>query len=223
MQIIETSLFENVNTETLNLILKNSQVKHCLSKHIIIREENLTAPNLYIIKSGVVVISKSDINGTDVSISIKKTGDPFGIFSVVDDMPRNAKAVALCATEYWSLSGSFIKEILLKDTNFTLNLLKFYTNYIRNLNDFQTSSSFGGAQKKLLYQLMKIGEKKVGKNFIIINNYISQSVISSFAGVTRETTSREIQKLKKSHILKVNSKKQLELDIKLATILLDTG
>ena len=223
MQIIETSLFENVNTETLNLILKNSQVKHCLSKHIIIREENLTAPNLYIIKSGVVVISKSDMNGTDVSISIKKTGDPFGIFSVVDDMPRNAKAVALCATEYWSLSGSFIKEILLKDSNFTLNLLKFYTNYIRNLNDFQTSSSFGGAQKKLLYQLMKIGEKKVGKNFIIINNYISQSVISSFAGVTRETTSREIQKLKKSHILKVNSKKQLELDIKLATILLDTG
>jgi len=223
MQIIETSLFENVNTETLNLILKNSQVKHCLSKHIIIREENLTAPNLYIIKSGVVVISKSDMNGTDVSISIKKTGDPFGIFSVVDDMPRNAKAVALCATEYWSLSGSFIKEILLKDTNFTLNLLKFYTNYIRNLNDFQTSSSFGGAQKKLLYQLMKIGEKKVGKDFIIINNYINQSVISSFAGVTRETTSREIQKLKKSHILKVNSKKQLELDIKLATILLDTG
>ena len=223
MQIIETSLFENVNIEILNLTLKNCQIKHCLSKQIIIREENLTAPNLYIIKSGVVVISKSDINGTDVSISIKKTGDPFGIFSVVDDMPRNAKAVALCATEYWSLSGSFIKEILLKDTNFTLNLLKFYTNYIRNLNDFQTSSSFGGAQKKLLYQLMKIGEKKVGKDFIIINNYISQSVISSFAGVTRETTSREIQKLKKSHILKVNCKKQLEIDIKLANILLDAG
>jgi CRP/FNR family transcriptional regulator len=223
MQLIETSLFKNVSTEILNLILKNSQVNQCLSKHIIIREENLTAPNLYIIKSGVVVISKSDINGTDVSISIKKEGDPFGTFSVVDDMPTNAKAVALCATEYWSLSGSFIKEILLKDNNFTLNLLKFYTNYIRNLNDFQTSSSFGGAQKKLLYQLMKIGEKKVGKDFIVINNYISQSVISSFAGVTRETTSREIQKLKKSHILKVNSKRQLELDIKLATILLDTG
>ena len=223
MQIIETSLFENVNIEILNLTLKNCQIKHCLSKQIIIREENLTAPNLYIIKSGVVVISKSDMNGTDVSISIKKEGDPFGTFSVVDDKPTNAKAVALCATEYWSLSGSFIKEILLKDTNFTLNLLKFYTNYIRNLNDFQTSSSFGGAQKKLLYQLMKIGEKKVGKDFIVINNYISQSVISSFAGVTRETTSREIQKLKKSHILKVNSKKQLELDIKLATILLDTG
>ena len=223
MQLIETSLFENVSTKILNLTLKNSQVNQCLSKHIIIREENLTAPNLYIIKSGVVVISKSDMNGTDVSISIKKTGDPFGTFSVVDDMPTNAKAVALCATEYWSLSGSFIKEILLKDSNFTLNLLKFYTNYIRNLNDFQTSSSFGGAQKKLLYQLMKIGEKKIGKDFIIINNYINQSVISSFAGVTRETTSREIQKLKKSHILKVNSKKQLELDIKLATILLDTG
>ena len=223
MQIIETSLFENVNRETLNLTLKIAQVKNCLPKQIIIREENLTAPNLYIVKSGIVIISKSDMNGTDVSVSIKKTGDPFGMISVVDGMPSNGKAIALCATEYWSLPGSFIKEILLKDTNFTLNLLKFYTNYIRNLNDFQTSSSFGGAQKKLLYQLMKIGEKKIGKDFIIINNYISQSVISSFAGVTRETTSREIQKLKKSHILKVNSKKQLELDIKLATILLDTG
>jgi CRP-like cAMP-binding protein len=223
MQIIETSLFENVNNEILNLTLKNVQVKHCLSKQVIIKEENLISQNLYIIKSGMVVISKMDMNGTDVSVSVKKTCDPFGMFSVIDGLPSNGKAVALCATEYWSLSASFIKEILLKDNNFSLNLLKFYTNYIRNLNDFQTSSSFGGAQKKLLYQLMKIGEKKVGKDFIVINNYISQSVISSFAGVTRETTSREIQKLKKSHILKVNSKRQLELDIKLATILLDTG
>ena len=223
MQIIETSLFKNVNSEMLNLTLKNVQLKNCLSKQIIIKEENLTSQNFYIIKSGIVVISKMDMNGTDVSVSIKKTGDPFGMFSVIDSLPSNGKAVALCATEYWSLSGSFIKEILLKDNNFSLNLLKFYANYIRNSNDFQTSSSFGGAQKKLLYQLMKIGEKEVGKDIIIINNYINQTVISSFAGVSRETVSREIQKLKKSRILKINDKKQLELNVKLATDLLNTG
>jgi len=223
MQIIETSLFKNVNSEMLNLTLKNVQLKNCLSKQIIIKEENLTSQNFYIIKSGIVVISKMDMNGTDVSVSIKKTGDPFGMFSVIDSLPSNGKAVALCATEYWSLSGSFIKEILLKDNNFSLNLLKFYANYIRNSNDFQTSSSFGGAQKKLLYQLMKIGEKEVGKDIIIINNYINQTVISSFAGVSRETVSREIQKLKKSSILKINDKKQLELNVKLATDLLNTG
>jgi len=223
MQIIETSLFKNVNSEMLNLTLKNVQLKNCLSKQIIIKEENLTSQNFYIIKSGIVVISKMDMNGTDVSVSIKKTGDPFGMFSVIDSLPSNGKAVALCATEYWSLSGSFIKEILLKDNNFSLNLLKFYANYIRNSNDFQTSSSFGGAQKKLLYQLMRIGEKEVGKDIIIINNYINQTVISSFAGVSRETVSREIQKLKKSSILKINDKKQLELNVKLATDLLNTG
>jgi CRP-like cAMP-binding protein len=164
-----------------------------------------------------------DMNGTDVSVSIKKTGDPLSMFSIIDGMPSNGKAVALCATEYWSLSGSFIKEILLKDNNFSLNLLKFYVNYIRNSNDFQTSSSFGVAQKKLLYQLMRIGEKEIGKDIVTINNYINQTVIPSFAGVLIETVSREIQKLKKSLILKINDKKQLELNVKLATDLLNTG
>jgi len=73
-------------------------------------------------------------------------------------------------------------------------LLNFYTNYIRNSNNFQTFPSFGGVQKKILYQLIRIDEKKVGKGFIVINNYINQTVISNFASVTRETVSKEIKK-----------------------------
>jgi len=222
MEIIETSLFENINSEILNLTLKNAQLKNCLSNQIIIREENLTNPDLYIIKAGVVIIYKTDMNGTDISTSIKKTGDPFNIFSVIDDKPCNGKVVALCPTEYWVLQGYFIKEILLKDANFTLNLLKFFANDIKNLVDLQSSSSFDRAQKKILFLLMKIGDKKVEKDFIIINSYINQIVISNFVGVTRETVSREIKNLKKLHILKMNKKKQLELNIKLATILLNT-
>ena len=223
MEIIETSLFENINSEILNLTLENTQLKNCLSNQIIIREENLTNPDLYIIKTGVVIIYKTDMNGTDISTSIIKSGNPFNILSVIDDKPFNGKAVALCATEYWVLQGYFIKEVLFKDANFTLNLLKLLANDIKNLIDFQTSSSFDRAQKKILFLLMKIGDKKVGKDFIIINNYINQIVISNFTGVTRETVSREIKKLKKLHVLKVNKKTQLELNVKLATILLDTG
>ena len=73
-------------------------------------------------------------------------------------------------------------------------MLNFYTNYIRNSNNFQIFPSFGGVQKKILYQLIRIDEKKVGKGFIVINNYINQTVISNFASVTRETVSKEIKK-----------------------------
>ena len=70
---------------------------------------------------------------------------------------------------------------------------------------------------------MRLGKKDKISNCIIISHDLNQNIMSSFAGITRETVSREIQKLKKCDILKVNEKNQLKLDISLATSLLEAS
>ncbi len=223
MKITDMSLFKNVKSDTLSVVSKNSCLKKSYSKEVIVGEETLLSPNLFIVKSGLVVISKTDANGAEVSLSIKKTGDYFGQYSLFYDKPVNAKAVSLIETEYWILNSSLLTSILLKDLDFTFNLLRETTEYLRIANECRTSNISGGAQKKLLYQLMRLGKKDKINNHIIISHDLNQNIMSSFAGITRETVSREIQKLKKCDILMVNEKNQLRLDIGLATTLLEAS
>ena len=223
MEITETNLFKNVKADILDLVLKNISFKNSYSKDIIVGEETLYSPNLFIIKSGLVVISKTHKNGSEVSLSIKKKGDHFGQFSIFYEKPVNAKAVSLIETEYWILNGLFLKSVLLKNVDFTFNLLKETMENLKAANECRTSNVSGGAQKKLLYQLMRLGKKDKISNYITISHDLNQNVMSSFAGITRETVSREIQKLKKCDVLIVNEKKQLRLDIDLATTLLEAS
>jgi len=223
MEITDTNLFKNVNTDILYRVLKNTTLKHSFTKEVIVAEETLYFPSLFIIKSGLVVISKTNKNGTEVSLSIKKKGDHFGQFSIFYEEPVNGKALSLMETEYWILNGSFLTTILLKNVNFLYNLLRGTTENLKAANECRSSNISGGAQKKLLYQLMRLGKKDKISNYIIISHDLNQNIMSSFAGITRETVSREIQKLKKCDILIVNEHNQLKLDVDLATNLLEAS
>lgn len=223
MEITDTNLFKNVKADILDLVLKNTTLKHSYTKAVIVAEESLSSPNLFIIKSGLVVISKTNKNGSEVSLSIKKKGDHFGQFSIFYEKPVNGKAFSLIETEYWILNGSFLKSVLLKNVDFLFNLLRQTTENLKTANECRSSNITGGAQKKLLYQLMRLGKKDKISNYITISHDLNQNIMSSFAGITRETVSREIQKLKKCDILIVNEHNQLRLDVGLATNLLEAS
>ena len=223
MEIADNKLFKNVDADILDLVFKNISLKHSCSKGLIVAEETLYSPNLFIIKSGLVIISKTNQNGTEVSLSIKKKGDHFGQFSIFYEKPVNGKAFSLIETEYWILNGSFLKSVLLKNVDFLFNLLRGTTENLRVANECRSSNISGGAQQKLLYQLMRLGKKDKISNYITISHDLNQNIMSSFAGITRETVSREIQKLKKCDILIVNEHNQLRLDVGLATNLLEAS
>ena len=223
MEITDTNLFKNVKADILDLVLKNTTLKHSYTKAVIVAEESLSSPNLFIIKSGLVVISKTNKNGSEVSLSIKKKGDHFGQFSIFYEKPVNGKAASIIETEYWILNGSFLKSVLLKNLDFTFNLLKETTENLKASNDCRSSNISGGAQIKLLYQLMRLGKKDKINNCITISHDLNQNIMSSFAGITRETVNREIQKLKKCDILIVNEQNQLRLDVSLANALLEAS
>jgi CRP-like cAMP-binding protein len=223
MEIVDNKLFKNVNADILDLVFKNTSLKHSFSKGVIVAEETLYSPNLFIIKSGLVIISKTNQNGTEVSLSIKKKGDHFGQFSIFYEKPVNGKAVSLIETEYWVLNGSFLKSVLLKNLDFTFNLLKETTENLKVANECRYSNISSGAQKKLLYQLLRLGKKDKINNYVTISHDLNQSIMSSFTGITRETVSREIKKLKKCNVLTVNEHNQLKLDVGLATILLEAS
>ena len=226
MELLDTILFRDIPPESFNHIKDNVSIKTYNQKQSIIIEETrqdneIQNHSLYIVKSGLVIISKLNMNGEEVSIDLKNSGDCFGIVSVIDNKPRTIRAIALSRTEIWIISPNFIQNDLLNNNQFSLNLLNEFAKYVRGATSFYRYSASGGAQKKLLFHLLKIGKFSPNSQKSFIYPYLTHAIISSFAGLSRETVTREIKKLKKLLILKVNKNRHLELDIRSAEELLD--
>jgi CRP-like cAMP-binding protein len=69
------------------------------------------------------------------------------------------------------------------------------------------------AQKKILFQLLRIGNIS-NEGCLCIDSYINQTVISSFAGLARETVSREINKLKLMKIIIIDDQNNMLINLK---------
>ena len=220
LNLLDTHLFKNMPQDIAILILSNTILKSVNKKESIVYEDDITLANMYIVNSGVVVISKTDSHGNEKALSLKKAGEVFGYLSIVDQGPRNGRAIALINSKYWVLDGSFVQKVLLKNAQFNLNLMKVYTSYIRNYDDNNSPAHGKTAQKKLLFQMLKIGNISNESYLCTINSYISQTVMSSFAGLARETVSREINKLKLMEILVIDDQHNMHLNVKKAEAIL---
>jgi CRP/FNR family transcriptional regulator len=213
MNLLDINLFENLEKDIIDLVSKNVFLKIIKQKETIVFEDDISISNLYIVNSGVIIISKTDSHGNERALSLKREGEPFGYLSIIDKGPRHGKASALIDSKYWVLDGSFVENYLLKDIQFNLNLMKVYTAYIRNSDDLNGPTYGKTAQKKLLFQLLRIGNISNQSFLCTIDSHINQTVISSFTGLARETVSREIKKLKTMNIITTENKDKMQLDI----------
>ena len=76
------------------------------------------------------------------------------------------------------------------------------------------------ALQKILSQLLRIGIYTKDTNSVLVHNKINQAIISNFSGVSEETVSREVKKLKNQSIIKLDINKNLIVNCNKANDLL---
>ena len=210
MNFFELVLFQGVEKTLLEKILDNSILKKSKAKSVIFVEDVFEGEHTFILKSGIVVISKTNHLGQETSVDIKYPEDIFGWASFIDNGPRTGTATTIVDSEYWVVDSSNTS-LLLNNINFNQNLMARLTKYIRISEEFISNAHTNRADEKVLFQLIRLGVK-IDIDTIIINNKINQTVIASFAGVSRETVSRVLGQLKKSGVLNFDQDKNLIID-----------
>jgi len=216
----ELPLFNGVEKCFVDKIVQNIVLKKCSPRSVIFDEGVQNENIAYILKSGIVVISKTDHYGFEASLDIKYPGQIFGWASFIDKGPRTGRATSILDCEYWALSPQIISKILANKT-FCINLMAQLTHYIRHNEDFITNSYRNKSIEKVLSILIRIGIRKHENNIIEIHSKISQAIIATFCRVSRETVSRVITELKKQSIVKLDDKKNLIVDLIKANYLLN--
>ena len=221
MNFFDLRLFQGIDKVFLEKIFENSILKKSKAKSTIFSEDAQEDQCTFLLKSGIVVISKTNHLGQETSVDIKYPDDIFGWASFIDKGPRAGTATTVVDSEYWIINSSGTS-LLLKNSTFNQNLMIYLTRYIRISEEFISNAHNNRADEKVLFQLLRLGVK-VDIDTVIINNKINQTIIASFGGVSRETVSRVLSQLKKLGVLNFDQDKNLIIDSTKAKKLLNRG
>ena len=222
MEIKDISLFNGNNKDFYKKASENLILKQCKSKYVFFNEGDINNFDAFILKSGIVILSKLNKFGFETSVDVRYGGEIFGLATLLDGSPRTAKVTSLVDCEYWLLNKYFVSD-LINNISFTKNLNMYLYNYIRINENFITFSNSSSVNDKVLFQLLRIGIVDKDNCTSTIHNKFSQAIIASFAGVSRETVSRTMTILKEKNILQLDNGKNIKIDIRLAQKMLENN
>ena len=126
-------LFSNVHPRTLSTIVPKL-TEHQYKQGKVIFDESTKGRDLYLILEGKVRIKKYTKYGFESLLAVLHTGDFFGELSIIDGLPRSARAEAIENCSIVSFSAADLRSLIKESDAFTFNLLKNLAFRLRTLD-----------------------------------------------------------------------------------------
>lgn len=126
-------LFSNVHPRTLSTIVPKL-TEHQYKQGKVIFDESTKGRDLYLILEGKVRIKKYTKYGFESLLAVLHTGDFFGELSIIDGLPRSARAEAMENCSIVSFSAADLRSLIKESDAFTFNLLKNLAFRLRTLD-----------------------------------------------------------------------------------------
>tara|TARA_Y100000589_G_C27189247_1_gene644046 strand:+ start:1770 stop:2489 length:720 start_codon:yes stop_codon:yes gene_type:complete len=197
-------------------ILTNSKYKF-YSKSELIYKKNDLSKNFYLIREGVVKISRFFESGNEVTLNLLKKGAIFGILSFLTN--GNARE-SYCAYAFTRVKlevaplDSLNYEIL-KNKNIRSQLLQCFSQRILYSENIIETLNESNKYKKLIRFLIFLSNEfgTLSLDGILINLEITHQSISECIGTCRLTITRQISKLKDQGLIKIKNKRIVIVDL----------
>lgn len=203
-----TSICRDLRDYEINVLAEHFNTKLIERKKSIFWE-NEDGFFFYIIVSGCVKITKANGAGDEVILTLLREKDFFGEMSVIDSVPTSASAIASTDVTVLAMPRSYFMTLIQNNPTFSFNMLKAFTQRLRETDRYVKSLFLDDAQRRILVMLNTFAEKTgffIGDE-VHISDLPKQSDLASLAGTSRETFSRIIKKFELAKIIKRDGKK----------------
>jgi signal transduction histidine kinase len=127
-------LFRGLGDEELARLSAIGRVE-AWGEHLTVFTEGDEAGSVYIVLGGRVKLSKRDVDGGEIELSVATSGDVFGEMSAFDDAPRSATASTIDACELLVVDRKDFLNLFLGYPRLIPNLLVEMSKRIRESND----------------------------------------------------------------------------------------
>ena len=189
------SLFSCLDIEQLEQLLSGHRETVLEVGQIVLSEQDWD-DSIYFLRSGLAKVRTYSADGDEVIMCLLGPGDVFGEMAVVERAFRSADVVSLTPLHLVKLRSLPFKELLRLEPEFALALARLESSRLRDLN-MRFVLQTADATTRLLDALSYLARKT--------NQYadpnatippLAQKEIALIAGLSRETTSRTLGKLR---------------------------
>ena len=200
----DVAIFSGLSQAELDL-LEHHMVTRSFQKNTIIINEGDEANSFFIIVTGAVKIFLSNEEGKEIIINAQGPGDHFGELALLDGAPRSASVITTEKSTIGVISKEDFRNILAKNTDLALNLIRELTKRVRFLSDNVRTLALMDVYGRVAKVLLGMAVEEDGK--MVINNRPTQQDIANHIGASREMVARILKDLSTGNYITIDGKR----------------
>jgi CRP/FNR family transcriptional regulator, cyclic AMP receptor protein len=179
-------------------------------RHQIVCEEGEQGNSLFIIKQGLVKISKASSDGRIKTLAILKPGEFFGEMSLLSDEKRSATGETLNETRVLVLDKVNFHTLLNKNPHISIQIIRTLIERLSQADRQIKNLALGNSRAKvadiLLFLAEHFGNKEKDKAKTKVNIKLTHQEIADLAGLARETTTKLLNEFVKDDAITLADK-----------------
>ncbi|WP_427902223.1 Crp/Fnr family transcriptional regulator [Ornithinibacillus xuwenensis] len=186
--------------QLLNVISTTKKI----DKNTYLFHEGTIADEIYIIKSGLVQVSKLAADGKELIIRICSHDDIVGELSLFSDDPKYLlSAKVLCSGEVYMINKEELEENLIANSRLTMEFMKWTSNQMRKFQSKIRDLLLNGKKGALYSTLIRLSNSYglEQDNGTLINIAMTNQELANFCTATRESINRMLSELRRLEII----------------------
>lgn len=198
----KVSLFDNLNDEQLEHILRISQRRNLSAGTILFHEKEM-GTTFYVVLAGSIKLFTKSNTGEEKILSLVNSGESFGELSLLDGRPRSATAQALETTAVLELTSEQFMNLMQSHFDITRGILAELCRRLRTTNEHVNDLTFLDGRTRVLKNLIALANKngKRDGNIISISMSLNYDELAQMAGVNKSVLSEVIRELESRGVL----------------------
>lgn len=160
--------------------------------------------SMFLILKGVVKTHTMDANAKELITGLYKADDFLGFTSFDDNIPYNETATTVENTEVVGVSKKYVKDILKKSQDVSLELLNLLTDNLSEIKQQLLKMAYSSVRKKTaatILQFVDVMNKKPG-----VPLRISRNDLATTAGIATESLIRTLSDFKKDKLIEIEGR-----------------
>ncbi|GAA0349206.1 Crp/Fnr family transcriptional regulator [Oceanobacillus sp. FSL W7-1293] len=194
-------------SEELRAVLHSIGTVKNMEKHMYLFHEGTESEQIFIIKSGLVQVSKLTADGKEMILRICKQQDIIGELTIFSDDSRYMlSAKIIDSGEVLVIQKDQLEKALMSNPHLTFEYLKWTSSHMRKyqskIRDLLLNGKKGALYSTIIRLSNSYGINK--KDGILIDLVLTNQELAKFCAATRESVNRMLVDLRKRDIISMD-------------------
>lgn len=212
-QIKNFALFQGLSEENLTLLTSQALHRKFRQGDLLIGEADQIRA-FYVVTAGQLKLYKSSSEGREQTLSLLRSGDPFGLCTAFATESFPANAMALEESAVLIIPGELMENVAKKEPVLLLNIIQILSERLKESMTLIESLALKEIPARLSAFILHALSREAGENKNKLDLTITHRELSKMLGATPEALSRSFRKMSNDGILVVDGRLITILDRK---------